>query len=66
MYGYDQIELKPLGADILVTIENVEDYIDLVTEFCMGSGIRLQLDAFRGTYYVTTVLVTKVDHPWWL
>ena len=48
VYGYDQVELKPSGADIIVTIENIEEYIELVSEFCMGSGIRLQLDAFRG------------------
>lgn len=48
VYGYDQMELKPNGADIPVTIDNIEEYILLVSEFCLSSGLRLQLDAFRG------------------
>lgn len=48
IYGYEQYELKPNGAEIPLTIENVEEYIDLVTDFCMISGLRLQLEAFRG------------------
>lgn len=31
-----------------VTLENIEEYVDLVTDFCLNSGIRRQLDAFRG------------------
>ena len=47
-YGFDQVELKPNGADIPVTMDNLEEYIQLVNEFCLGSGLRLQLEAFRG------------------
>ncbi|XP_067942720.1 E3 ubiquitin-protein ligase HECTD1-like [Watersipora subatra] len=47
VYGYELVELKPQGGDCPVTIENLDEYIELVTEFCMGSGIRLQLDAFK-------------------
>ena len=30
--GYDQVELKPNGKKILVTVENIENYISLVAE----------------------------------
>lgn len=48
VYGYNQTDLKMFGGEINVCIDNIEEYIELVRDFCMGSGIRLQLDAFRG------------------
>ena len=35
-----------------VTLDNVEEYIDLVMDFCFNSGIRRQMDAFKGKPYV--------------
>ena len=29
-------------------MENVEEYIELVTDFCLSTGIRRQMEAFRG------------------
>ena len=31
-----------------VTLQNVEEYVDLVYDLCLNSGIRRQMDAFRG------------------
>lgn len=31
-------------------MENIDEYVDLVTDFCLNIGIRRQLDAFRGRY----------------
>lgn len=31
-------------------MENIDEYVDLVTDFCLNIGIRRQLDAFRGLY----------------
>ena len=56
--GYNKIELRVLrsvistdiqsgGKSIDVTIDNVEDYIDLVVDFTIGRGIRRQIDAFK-------------------
>jgi len=50
VHGYDVVELKPGGADIAVTSDNVDEYIDAVTDFCIGSGIRRQMDALRSGF----------------
>ena len=31
-----------------VTLSNVEEYIECVTDFCLNTGIRRQMEAFRG------------------
>ena len=31
-----------------VTLDNVEEYIECVTDFCLNSGIRRPMEAFRG------------------
>lgn len=40
-------------------MENVEEYIDLVTDFCFNSGIRCQMEAFRGKLDSSDVHVWK-------
>ncbi|KAF9202177.1 Ubiquitin fusion degradation protein 4 [Haplosporangium sp. Z 27] len=45
--GYPEIELKRGGANIPVTIYNVEEYISLTLEFTVGRGIEAQLRSFR-------------------
>ncbi|OAA60498.1 Hect domain containing protein [Niveomyces insectorum RCEF 264] len=47
MPGYPEIELVSGGAQISVTIDNVEDYIEKVVAKTLGSGVRRQVDAFR-------------------
>lgn len=32
----------------IVTIDNVEEYIDLVTDFCLNIGICRQMEALKG------------------
>lgn len=45
--GEANLELKAGGADIPVTINNVEEYIELLQDKLAGSGIAKQMDAFR-------------------
>lgn len=47
VYGYLSYDLKPDGENVDVTMENIDEYVDLVTDFCLNIGIRRQLDAFR-------------------
>lgn len=32
----------------MVTMENAEEYVELVFDFCMHRGIQKQMEAFRG------------------
>jgi E3 ubiquitin-protein ligase TRIP12 len=45
--GYNTIQLIDNGADTGVTIANVDEYVDKVLEFTLGSGVQRQVDAFR-------------------
>lgn len=45
--GYPSIELMPNGANVSVTIDNVEKYVDGVIEYTLRKGIRRQLEAFE-------------------
>ncbi|KAF9361495.1 Ubiquitin fusion degradation protein 4 [Mortierella sp. AD094] len=45
--GYPEIELKGGGANIPVTIYNVEEYINLTLDFTVGRGIQAQVSSFR-------------------
>jgi E3 ubiquitin-protein ligase TRIP12 len=45
--GLGEWELKPHGADIDLTIDNVEEYVTLTVKALLEDGVRLQLDAFR-------------------
>ncbi|KAJ5304851.1 uncharacterized protein N7443_004511 [Penicillium atrosanguineum] len=45
--GYPAIELIPDGANVPLTIDNVDQYIERVIEKTLGSGVRRQVDAFR-------------------
>jgi E3 ubiquitin-protein ligase HECTD1 len=51
-YGYSSYALKPGGEEIELTLENAGEYIDLVTDYCMNSGIVRQMDAFRDGFNV--------------
>ncbi|OQD85941.1 hypothetical protein PENSOL_c095G08026 [Penicillium solitum] len=48
--GYPTIELIPGGADVPLTIENVDTYIERVIDMTLGSGVRRQVDAFRAGF----------------
>ena len=45
-------------------MENIDEYVDLVTDFCLNIGIRRQLDAFRGGYIYCRVSRNRstIDH----
>ncbi|KAI9492271.1 hypothetical protein BDB00DRAFT_788876 [Zychaea mexicana] len=45
--GDTSIELKPGGADIPVTIHNVEEFLELLKDMVAGSGVTNQFEAFR-------------------
>lgn len=47
VYEYSAAELIPNGANVDVTIYNVEEYCDLTIKFCLQDGIAKQLDSFH-------------------
>ena len=46
VFEYSAVELVPNGADIEVTMENLEEYSDMTVNFCLDKGISRQLEAF--------------------
>jgi len=47
VFGYNAVDLCPRGEFEDVTIENVEDYVELLTDFCLNKGVHKQLTALR-------------------
>ncbi|XP_037098175.1 E3 ubiquitin-protein ligase HECTD1 [Syngnathus acus] len=47
VHGFSAVDLKPNGDDEMVTVENAEDYVELMFDFCMHMGIQKQMEAFR-------------------
>ncbi|KAG0378953.1 Ubiquitin fusion degradation protein 4 [Mortierella sp. AD032] len=47
LIGYPEIELKTGGANIPVTIYNVEEYIQLTVDMTVGRGVEAQVAAFK-------------------
>ncbi|XP_028824808.1 E3 ubiquitin-protein ligase HECTD1 isoform X4 [Denticeps clupeoides] len=47
VHGFSAVDLKPNGDDEMVTMENVEEYVELMFDFCMHTGIQKQMEAFR-------------------
>lgn len=45
--GYPEIELVPQGSQVMLTIDNVDQYLDRVADMTLGSGIRRQVEAFH-------------------
>ncbi|XP_071078576.1 E3 ubiquitin-protein ligase HECTD1-like isoform X2 [Haliotis cracherodii] len=50
VYGYTSYDLKHNGENEDVTLDNIEEYIELVTDFCFNNGIRRQMDGFRAGF----------------
>ena len=46
-HGFESMELKLNGENIDVTLENIEEYVELVTDVCLRTGIQKQMEAFR-------------------
>ncbi|PVD26171.1 hypothetical protein C0Q70_13840 [Pomacea canaliculata] len=47
IYNFTAYDLKADGENEMVTLENIEEYIELVMDFCLNTGIRRQMDAFK-------------------
>ena len=45
--GYNDIELKEGGSDILLTMKNVEEYVNLIYDFIFYKGIDRVVTAFK-------------------
>lgn len=45
--GYPEIELIPQGSQIMLSIDNVDEYLERVADMTLGSGVRRQVDAFQ-------------------
>uniref|UniRef100_A0A8D8T0U6 E3 ubiquitin-protein ligase n=1 Tax=Cacopsylla melanoneura TaxID=428564 RepID=A0A8D8T0U6_9HEMI len=50
VYAYTHADLMSNGSDVDVSIENVEEYMDRLTDFCLESGISRQIEAFRAGF----------------
>ncbi|XP_014790157.1 E3 ubiquitin-protein ligase HECTD1 [Octopus bimaculoides] len=50
VYGYTSINLRPGGDEQEVTLDNVEEYVTLVTDFCFNTGIQRQMEAFKNGF----------------
>ncbi|KAI9718739.1 MAG: hypothetical protein M1812_003913 [Candelaria pacifica] len=48
--GYPHIELLPSGSNTAVTIENVDEYLQKVIDFTLGSGVRRQVNSFKAGF----------------
>lgn len=47
VFGLDSVNLVPNGDDIEVTIDNIEEYAELTSSFCLETGLARQLNAFH-------------------
>ncbi len=45
--GYPEIELKPDGKDTDVTVDNLQEYIDLTLHFMFHESLKIQIQAFK-------------------
>ena len=44
------VELKPGGADILVTEENKKEYVNAIIEYCISKHVKEQFDPFMSGF----------------
>lgn len=62
--GYANFELKKGGKDINVTLENVQQYVDLLTHWTLVEGVQKQMEAFReGFEQVLALSHLKLFYP---
>ncbi|XP_035704354.1 E3 ubiquitin-protein ligase HECTD1 [Folsomia candida] len=56
VFGYSAVDLCPRGEFEDVSIDNIEDYIELLTDFCCRTGIHRQLMSLKeGFDYVFSI-----------
>lgn len=51
VYEFDAVNLKVNGDLEEVNMSNFEEYYELLLDFCLHTGIRRQLDAFRSKFW---------------
>ena len=51
VYQFAAADLKPFGEETEVTMDNLEEYVELMLDFCLHSGIKKQMNEFRGQYF---------------
>lgn len=62
--GYSNIELKKGGKEILVTLDNVEEYVKLLTYWTLNEGVAKQIEAFKeGFESVFPLRNLKIFYP---
>nr|CAD7452850.1 unnamed protein product [Timema tahoe] len=49
-FGFSVAELAPSGSDMEVTLDNLEEYVDLTTSFCLEQGVVRQMESFRAGF----------------
>lgn len=47
----------------MVTMENAEEYVELMFDFCMHTGIQKQMEAFRGEQHYHTLPAGGLSTP---
>ena len=47
---FQGIDLVTSGDNVVVTISNLDDYLNLTLDFALESGIRKQMEAFRSGF----------------
>jgi len=50
VYDYTEFDLKPGGQHIPLSLQNIEEYCDLSRSFCLDTGIKRQMEAFKGGF----------------
>lgn len=63
VYGYTSVNLRPGGDEQEVTLDNVEDYVALVTDFCFNTGIQRQMEAFKNGFDLVFSMEKLVFNP---
>ncbi|KAJ7561778.1 hypothetical protein O6H91_03G040800 [Diphasiastrum complanatum] len=48
--GYPEYELMQNGSNVMVNLENLEDYLSLVVDATLKTGIAAQMEAFRAGF----------------
>lgn len=62
--GYPNIELKKGGKETLVTLDNVEEYVRLLTYWTLNEGVNKQMEAFKeGFESVFPLRNLKIFYP---
>ena len=62
VYGIAAADLKPFGDETEVTLDNVEEYVELMLDFMLHSGIKKQMNEFRGEFFFSDVYVSSVNN----